>query len=131
MGDPANNYSDFNNGKPQATKGKHWHIVINNYVDDDLRQFKNIEEFTTYYIVGKETGDSGTPHLQCYICGKKQITLPTLRRWFPRNLNARVCNGTPEQNRTYCSKDGDFVEYGTLPENGRKKGTSLIKPNGT
>jgi hypothetical protein len=29
--------------------------------------------------------------------------------------------GTPQQNRAYCSKDGDFDEYGTLPSDSQGK----------
>lgn len=100
------------------TKAKHWTFTIINPNDAHFSKFEDIKEFTTYWIYGQEIAPTtGTPHLQCYLVGKKQITLPTMRRWFGTSDGNTyiVSNGTPQQNRTYCSKDGKFQEWGELP----------------
>jgi len=102
---------------PKPTqKAKYWCITINNYTDDDIRQFEDIKQYTAYWIYGKEVGASGTSHLQCFICGNKQITLPTLRRWWPRSGHFEITRGSPKEASDYCKKDGQFVEFGVLPE---------------
>lgn len=108
----------------KGTKAKHWAVTINNYVDDDISKFEDIKKFASYWIYAKEIGSSGTRHLQCVICGNKQITLPTLRRWFPRNLFAVPVykDSTPQQAAEYCKKDGAFTEYGMCPESRNKHG---------
>jgi len=111
----------------EGNKAKHWVFTGPNYTDEDILKFEDLKEFTTYFVYGKEIAASGLSHLQCYICGKKQITLPTLRKWFPRFSYFRVALGTPEQASAYCKKDGNFVEHGELPANGRAKGGEATK----
>lgn len=107
----------LSNGK----KIKNWCITINNPVDEDIQQFKDIEEFTAYYIYGAEVGASGTRHLQCYICFKGGRTLPGIKRLWPR-AHFEVANGTPQQASDYCKKDGKYQEFGTLPAARNVKG---------
>jgi len=113
-----------------GSKAKHWTFTIINPSDAHISKFEDIKEFTTYWIYGKEVAPTtGTPHLQCYLVGKKQITLPTMRRWFGTSdgHSFAVSMGTPEQNRVYCSKEGSFVEWGTLPEARNKAGGEATK----
>ena len=69
-----------------------------------------------FYIVGKEVGEQGTPHLQGYIAlidaKKKYRPLPTFAVVRENGNNAmsfRRANGTRRQNYMYCSKEGNFV----------------------
>ena len=66
------------------------------------------------YIIGKEVGESGTPHLQGY------IECPTKMRWsefkLPKEIHWENCKGSREANVKYCSKDGEYVH------------TALLKP---
>jgi len=119
--------SNINGGN----KAKHWCLTLCisedlgavNTIDAYQSTFNDIQEFLDYAIVGEETGEGGLHHLQCYIVGKKQITRPTLRKWFGDHGNSySVARGTPQQNKVYCSKDNNFTEFGVLPEDGRQKG---------
>lgn len=103
---------------PDGNKAKYWTFTIINPNDAHIRKFEDIKEFTTYWIYGKETcPTTGTLHFQCYLAGKKQITKPTMRKWFGDGGNFyAVSLGTPEENKTYCSKDAAFTEWGILPE---------------
>lgn len=71
-------------------------------------------------------GEQGTPHLQFYVAGAKKITFKCLKKVFPR-AHLLVCKGTPQQNLTYCSKDGDFVTWGDLPMAKTAKATKAAK----
>lgn len=111
-----------NNSSPNGgNKAKHWCLTLvvggDNTVDAYRRKIEDISEHLVYSINGEEIGDGGLHHLQCYMVGKKQITRPTLRKWFGDNGNSFiVAKGSPLSNYEYCSKDGKFQEFGTLPE---------------
>lgn len=88
-------------------------FTLNNYTDDEV---KVIEEFIrgacSYGCYGREVGDSGTPHLQGFVCTKKKIRLPQLKGAGFQRAHLEVARGSDSDNRTYCSKDGVFWESG-------------------
>lgn len=112
-----------------GNKAKHWTFTVFNYDDATFSKFEDIKEFTTYWIYGKEVcPTTGTKHLQCYLVGKKQITLPTMRKWFPDARFAPMAkDATPQHNQVYCSKDKDFTEWGDLPPPRSKAGGEANK----
>lgn len=112
------------NGTQQ--RAKHWCLTINNYGDADICQFENIKESATYFVYGKEVGDSGTRHLQCYISFKTAKYRNAVARIWPTAF-IEMSLGTPQQASDYCKKDGKYEEFGTLPVNGRAKGGESTK----
>jgi len=100
----------------------------NNYpldAEDQLRCFHE-RKGGEYLVVGREKGESGTPHLQGYICLKHAITFSALKKYFPQ-LHIERAKGTPKQNQTYCTKDGDFFEVGEVPEDPGKAGAEASR----
>jgi len=96
------------------SRGKHWVFTLNNYSseeEDAIRNLSNIE----YLVVGREIGESGTPPLQGYCVFTTAIRLSTVRSRLGLRIHAELARGTPAQASTYCKKDGDFFEVGTLP----------------
>lgn len=106
----------------QRVRAKRWCVTINNYTKGDVAMFEVIKPKCDYWIYGKEVGEQGTPHLQCYIIFKDVKTAKQCHCIFPSRGHWSKANGTSEQNHTYCSKDGDFEEYGTIPEEPSVKG---------
>lgn len=93
-----------------------WCFTLNNYTEYDYEHLKDIE--CSYMIIGKEHIESGTPHLQGFIQLKNRKRLTAMKK-----LNGKAhweqCNGTPEQNIKYCSKeDKDPFIKGELREAG-------------
>lgn len=89
---------------------KQWCFTINNPKEEDV-----IEPVLCHYlIVGKEVGSEGTPHHQGYAWFNKPQSLRQLKA-----INGRAhwekAKGTPYQNKVYCSKDGEYQEWGTIP----------------
>lgn len=109
---------------PEDTNGqaKHWCVTINNYTPRELAELVCLQDKLDYSIVGKEVGENGTPHLQCYLAFKKKIKFSTLKKLLPKS-HLEIKRGTPKQAADYCKKEGDFEEYGTLPEDQTAKGT--------
>lgn len=106
-----------------GTSAKRWTFTLNNYTEDEYTQIiSSLEASSEYSIVGKEIGDSGTPHLQGFTILSRRCNLSHVRNLLGPRLHLEIARGTPRQNRLYCSKDGNFAESGTLP--GRTAGKS-------
>lgn len=73
-----------------------------------------------YLVIGKEVGESGTPHLQGYIQLKKKSRLAGVKKIIGNRCHIEQCRGTPKENRDYCTKDKQFVEFGQLTPQGRR-----------
>jgi len=99
------------------TPKKAYCFTLNNYTEDEYANIKRVcESESLYAIVGREVGEHGTPHLQGYIRFKKSYRFHTIKdRYLPR-CHIEVAAGSPHSNRIYCSKDGNFEEFGELPE---------------
>jgi len=79
-----------------------------------------------YLVVGREVGQQGTPHIQGYIVLKSRKRLHQLRTVDPRS-HFEAARGSPEHNRAYCTKDGNFQEYGTFPNSRASRGRESSK----
>ncbi len=92
---------------------RHWVFTLNN-----PQRFQQTVDFDdtmhSYLIAGREMGENHTPHIQGYVCFITRKRLTGCKKWLPR-AHWEVMRGTPVQASTYCKKDGDFEEYGTLP----------------
>lgn len=104
----------------QAPLRKSYCLTMNNYKESDIQLFNRPDLFE-YAIVGKEVGAQGTPHLQCYIHLLQKARFTAVKKMFPNNPHIEAAEGTAEENRRYCSKDGDFVEFGVCPLSGPQK----------
>jgi len=98
-------------------------FTLNNPVAGSLDGLKGLKG-VTYAIVGREVGESGTPHLQGYVYFKNAKTLSSvikkIKKAGKKSAHVTIANGSASQNRTYCSKDEDFEEWGTLPKQGKR-----------
>ena len=100
---------------------KHWCFTINNYTDEEYMNLLTLgsgipSEQIKYLIIGKERGESGTPHLQGYICLVKKKRLNPVKKIVGARAHLEVARGSPAQNVQYCSKEGDFVSFGHVPD---------------
>lgn len=96
------------------------HIVftLNNYVEEEdiPRITEWCEEEAKYYVIGRETGESGTPHLQGYVSFRGRHSFNYVRNKLGSRCHIERARGTARENREYCTKDGNFVEGGTINE---------------
>lgn len=102
---------------------KHWCFTLNNYTSEDLERLQNLGEHedTQYLTYGKETGESGTPHLQGYICFTRRLRFNPVRQRIGQRAHIEKTKGSPAANKAYCQKDGDFEEFGTGPTSQGKR----------
>lgn len=101
---------------------KNFAFTINNYTDSDINNINNFfNAFCNYLIYGFEKGDKGTNHIQGYAQMKSQKRFNSIIKFFNNKAHIEKALGTPEQNKAYCSKEGNFKEYGTIVNKGSNK----------
>jgi len=91
-------------------------FTLNNYSEHDYESIvRTADNESQYAIIGREVGESGTRHLQGYIMFTRAYRFQTIKdRLLPR-CHIEIARGSPRSNREYCSKDGDFREFGQIP----------------
>ncbi|QQL09576.1 replication associated protein [Marmot associated feces virus 5] len=95
----------------------HWCFTLNNYVEEDCTSIQAwAEQEAKYWIIGREVGESGTPHLQGYISLRKRRSAVYVSGKLASRAFITRAAGTARQNRVYCSKAGNFVEGGEINE---------------
>lgn len=98
-------------------------FTLNNPTDHDKELARQLASNSKvrYLILGNEKGDSGTPHIQGYVYCTNAVVFSTIQKLLPR-AHIEPCKGTPDHNIEYCSKSGDYIEYGDRPINQKRKG---------
>ena len=99
----------------KSTRSRGWTLTIFQNEHPDFSSL-NLD----YSIAGREIcPTTKNLHQQCYIHSQNKISFNQLKEAFPKS-HLEQTKGTPEQNFTYCSKDGDYVETGKLPRQGKR-----------
>ncbi|AXH76314.1 MAG: putative viral replication protein [Sthenivirus nowtis] len=93
----------------------HWVFTLNNYSDDDVIRLCDERALlgagVRYMVVGKEVGESGTPHLQGCVSFKNKLRMAAVKRIISELAHFEVCRAIPAS-REYCKKDGDYWTIG-------------------
>jgi hypothetical protein len=102
------------------SRSRGWCYTWNNYTEDDRISLLNWQtQQTQCYVMGKEVGESGTPHLQGYMYMVNARTFDQMKKHWPK-VHWEKAKGKPKENRAYCTKDGDYVEGGWKVEPAEK-----------
>ena len=99
------------NTNPRSRK---WCLTLNNYTESEYNNIKNWME-KHQYIIGKEIGTQGTPHLQMYVESNNPIKFTTIKNVCER-CHIERAHGTQDQNIKYCSKDNNYITNFIIPE---------------
>jgi len=96
----------------QISPALRWCFTFNNYTDEDYSSIVLILRANcSKWIIGKEVGEEGTPHLQGFLrFKKKQRPLGVFK--FTSNIHWEKTKGNDDENISYCSKEGNFEGYG-------------------
>jgi len=107
-------------------KTRSYCFTLNNFTKDEhVMLVETFSNECSYWVVGEEKGEQGTPHLQGYIYMINAKTITTLKKWNSR-VHWEAARGSPLEASTYCKKDGKFVEFGKLPEQGLRTDLKAI-----
>lgn len=93
-----------------------WVFTINNPTQADKDGVRELggHELCRYLVCGRECGQSGTHHLQGFVVFVRGVTRTRVSSWL-RRAHLESARGTSQQAAEYCKKDGDFDEYGAMP----------------
>lgn len=107
----------------RQSNAKRWVFTLNNYTDAEQGVIDGAFAAggIDYLVSGREVADSGTPHLQGFVIFGQRRGFNSVKATLGARLHLEVARGTNKQAADYCKKDGDFVEYGTLPEGQGKR----------
>lgn len=91
-------------------------FTLNNWTPDDEARLVALgnSDRTKYLVYGRETGESGTPHLQGFIVFHSSVVFNTAKQLIGDRCHLEAAHGTSLQASDYCKKDGDFFEVGDL-----------------
>lgn len=100
-------------------------FTINNFTEEDILFCNTLE--CRYIIYGREVAPTtGTQHLQGYVyftnAREFKSILEKHKKW-----HLEVAKGSAEQNIKYCKKEGNFVERGEAPKQGKRTDIDNIK----
>ena len=95
--------------KSKGAPAKNWCFTLNNYTDQELQQLKELD--CAYIIIGKETGENETPHLQGYVQFERKIRFNQAKRAIGNRAHIEKARGTAERNKEYCAKDWEKLAW--------------------
>lgn len=107
-------------------QSKFWCFTLNNYTraeEDGIQALVSGEEAKASFVVyGRERGENGTPHLQGYVEFPKRLRLAQVKRLLGERVHLERRRGSAQEAATYCRKDGDVYEAGTIsrPQPGKR-----------
>lgn len=94
---------------PPSIRSRKWCFTINNWNEEIYTQLlKTFDAKKWQYIIGKEVGAEGTPHLQGFLACTSQVAFCTIKKIMP-TAHIEKAKGTVKHNYEYCSKDGDYA----------------------
>lgn len=88
----------------------------------------DLPQGSNYLIQGEEVASTGTPHLQGYVQFLKMtkkcsaiLSLTQKVSGWRNYYHVLSCKGSDDDNIKYCSKDGNYTEFGTRVSINRKQ----------
>ena len=110
----------------RGVRARDWVFTINNYYAsvNPLAPLPVLQPNMQYLCFGREVGPTtGTHHLQGYVYFTNPIQNPhhLFTEYGPPAYMERA-RGSAEDNIEYCSKEGEFEEYGEPPASAKSRG---------
>lgn len=106
MSSPVPKCSGEEGNTNTSSPKKGWCFTINNFTQEDINDIIKFQN-EYFYIYGKETGASGTHHLQGYLHFHKKVRFSQVKAIINK-AHIEPRKGTKEQAVQYCQKDGDY-----------------------
>lgn len=93
--------------KARIVPCKRWCFTLNNYSNEEVEQLEHVFGSGGYkWIMGREVGENGTPHIQGYVESDKRMR--PLETFKNKRIHWEACRGNLEDNIRYCTKDGNY-----------------------
>lgn len=102
------------NTKPRTQRSRTWCLTM-----WDVPVFN--EKQMSYLVYGKETcPTTGRLHYQTFVRFYNAKEFSAVKKTFGNDAHIEVTKGSNDENIAYCTKDGDYVEFGNRPKQGRR-----------
>ena len=117
----SNSSTDCFEGNTKTSKQEsaktHWCLTLNNWTEQEYVQIKSFfsSNSSNVWIIGKEIGDNGTPHLQMYCAFNPKVRFTAIKKVCDR-LHVEKMISTKAKNLAYCAKDGDYETNTRIPK---------------
>jgi len=99
-------------------------FTLNNPSPLELTNLHDILKTYKYAVFQLEQGANGTKHIQGFAVANSPTTFTKWKQVIGRRAHIEKTRGTPEENKTYCTKEDTRLEgpweYGTLPQPGQR-----------
>lgn len=96
---------------------KHWCATIPNYsVLDEVAFQTTVKSCSDYFVYGKEVGENGLKHLQCFVSFTTKKTLASVIKMIPKagDWQIKYQKSTMARASNYCKK-GIFLKLCAHP----------------
>jgi len=111
-------------------QARFWCFTLNNYVEAELVSLRTSlsQEKVRYAVFGFEEGEEkGTPHLQGYVSFKKPQSLTACKTVVGNRAHLAICKGDEAQNYKYCTKGGNYEEFGKPTKSGKRSDIQALQ----
>lgn len=92
---------------PREIQCRNWFFTLNNYTEEECGAMEQLVLECSKYMIGKEVGDNGTPHLQGILQFKIKRRLENLKK-FNNRIHWEKCRNL-EESIAYCSKESIWI----------------------
>lgn len=106
------------------SRSRNYVFTLNNWTEEHKSMLAMLckgSDSIRCLFYGEEVGNSGTPHLQGFICYKAMKSHRQVVKQLP-GAHVEPMNGTIEQSVVYCEKGGKTTLHGILPMSNTAKG---------
>lgn len=90
-------------------------FTLNNPTDEEIDHVCDVDPRVKYIVIGRETGASGTPHLQGYLELNNKVSLSGVKDIVGQRAHIEARRGSPKEAAGYCKKgtdtSSDFAEF--------------------
>lgn len=100
------------------SRARNWCFTLNNFNDADVLRMQELQNRgnVDYFIAGRETGASGTPHLQGFLRLSSRLRLRQVSEMLGGRVHLEITRGTLQEAAEYCKKEDNApIEFGQLP----------------
>lgn len=110
------------------SRSRNWCFTLNNWSEDDIKYIHDTYEANKdawkikAVAYAQEIGDSGTPHLQGFICFTNLRPFTSVKTLTGDRAHIEMMRGSVQSNIDYCSKQGELIVLGKLPMTQKEKG---------
>jgi Putative viral replication protein/RNA helicase len=107
-----------------VSRSRRWCFTYNNYGPTDETAIVKWDH-VKYLVIGKEVGESGTPHLQGFVIYDRMKSLGQLKQLLP-TAHWEIAKAKSKLAADYCKKDKDFIEVGAIGKQGERNDLSGV-----